>query len=67
MRFKLSDTNALLSEERPCPEAVFLDGGWWIDIDSLEELVQFSSRQEGRLVRIAGDVPTIEICDDYRE
>jgi len=83
MRFKLVRPGGRSSEERPCPEAVFLVGDWWVDIDSPEELVRFAAGNGGRLVlsfgsfdssydrkpfeRVPGDVPTIEIYDDYRE
>ena len=39
---------------------------WGIEIDSLDELIIFSE-EYGELVLSCGDMPKIEIYDDYRE
>lgn len=53
----------------PCPDAWRDDvspkeTAWWVELNSLEELMAFSARY-GALV--VDDGPSIEIYDDYRE
>lgn len=42
--------------------------GWWIELDTLDDLLAFQARHGPLVIESAGqDDPTIEIYDDYRE
>ena len=47
------------------------DRGWFRDLESLEELLEFVAEQRVPVIvgpyTFAPDIPTIEIYDDYRE
>jgi len=43
------------------------DKRWFVDIDSLEDLLDFVSRNSRSIVLSTFDFPEIEIYDDYRE
>ena len=73
MKFIVSRTSIWSDEESPCKEAkkeTFDDNeiDWIIEINSLDELIQFSEKY-GELI-ITGNykgLKEIEIYDDYRE
>ena len=74
MRFVVTRTSDWLNRHKPCEEAVLEtfsgDKQWWIiQLDTLEQLVQFAQAQKHDVVLSAGEgvEPSIEIYDDYRE
>lgn len=82
MKFRISRTSKPSwgepDEESPCPGAV-LDGyDWWLEVATLEDLLDLAATVSGgELVVSAGfspeahvvriPVPYVEIYDDYRE
>ena len=46
----------------------FVDTGWFVNIDSLEQLIKFQNKYGEIIVgEYCDGVPSIEIYDDYRE
>jgi len=63
MIFQIERTSCS-NEIRPCEEAVFEDGRWVCEINSLEKLIEFATKH-GELI-FNKDL-SIEIYDDWRE
>lgn len=81
MKFAVRRTSDLLSEKPPCEEAVLVerenDCFRWIrsiyevELNTLDELIEFTKKHEGAVVLITDDGDRdkyyLEIYDDYRE
>ena len=84
MKFKVTrtSTNCWWGNDNPkCEEAfqdkVIIDEGteyerieidWFININTLQELIEFVNKYKGKVVIITDNhTPTIEIYDDWRE
>ena len=63
MRYKVTRTSDWADAEKPCEEAVPIGDKWYVDINSLEDLMAFIGRHGKVVVRSNW----IEIYDDYRE
>lgn len=70
MRFQITKTSK--DQKQPCDGAIFEEtdyvDGWFIEINSLEELLGLKKRY-GELILTTdyGNIETIEIYDDLRE
>ena len=72
MKFKVERTSDIWNDKQPCPEAIRETIGaydvptidWFVNIDTLEELVAFAKEHGPELVFEDG---RIEIYDTYRE
>ena len=81
MKFRIKRTSSFYATEKPCERAY--GGNplkensekkvWYIDINSIEELVAFRLELQEPIIigdvweEELGDMPEIEIYDDYRE
>lgn len=63
MEFSIRRTSTYWRKEPPCDEAVKKDSDWVVQINTLEDLVNFSHKY-GQLIL---NEDFIEIYDDYRE
>jgi hypothetical protein len=66
MKFQIHRVSLCSNEEKPCDGAFLVDGeyGWFIEINTLEELIALSVREDESLVV---DKDSIYIYDDYME
>ena len=59
------------SEGKPCGNAIFNGEDWFVEINSLEELLELIEEQDEDIIikpkRSGYPFQTIEIYDDYRE
>lgn len=71
MKFEIDRTSLpRFSNKQPCKNAYKENGFWYIDIETLEELLNLSKGIDEELIvssEGANDEPYIEIYDDYRE
>lgn len=81
MKFRVTRTSSWSNDNLECEEAfqeeVIIDKGteherkvmdWFVNIDTLQELVEFINKYEGRVVIITDRLePILEIYDDWRE
>lgn len=81
MKFRVTRTSNWWGDNPKCEEAfqeevVIYEGTenektvmeWFVNIDTLQELIEFINKYEGRAVIIIDRLePTIEIYDDWRE
>lgn len=70
MRFRVSRTS-FAGDKAPCPAAVKVDGedvgDWFIEIETLDDLVAFAAAQGLVIVSADNGDPRLEIYDYYRE
>lgn len=77
MKFRIRRTSSYCANEQPCEGAELVKEDdekkiWHIEINSLEELLALSDREREQLIvwnggEFSGEMPQIEIYDDYRE
>ena len=67
MKFKVERTSGSYKRQ-PTPKSVQDGNNWLIELNSLEELVQFIDESNNAIViSLEEDCPCIEIYDDWRE
>jgi hypothetical protein len=66
MKFRIHRVSFFSGKPKPCEGAFLIDGerGWFIEINTLEELIALSVREDESLVV---DKDSIYIYDDYME
>lgn len=69
MKFEVTRTSTWFEEDIRCEEARQEEFGWVVEINTLEEIIEFIKKY-GRIVLDADkkdELPKIEIYDDWRE
>lgn len=67
MEFRIVRTSLICTDKQPCEEAYWRDGWWFVQINTLEELLRLQAKHKRLLIKpdrcIKGRV-AIEIVDD---
>jgi hypothetical protein len=67
MKFRITRTSSYLSKGQPCGGAFKEGDRWFIEVPTIDDLMELVKAQDKIIVSSRNGIPELEIYDDYRE